>query len=222
MSQVGVEHKQVRDYRCEVTGNPAGTDTWREGSSCPCDTCQKFLALAKNQRKGWYIEERFGEFLINSRALAQLDKSRPLSEREAEILRLNLEDLCFEMGFDYRSIRWAIEYDQVYEKASDLEVLIRVLRDLRFELKHGWSPNIFWRWRHNTKPASAIWTHPLRCGGLPCLRGTRFTIAQVLAELADGRRIDELADSFDLDVDMLEALLRELALNYERIDYVAE
>lgn len=179
------------------------------------------MALYKEQKSGWYIEERVGEFLIDSRALAQLDKSRPLSEREAEILRLNLEDLCLEMGFDYRSMKRAVEYDQVFEDASDLEVLIRVLGDLRFELKHGWSANIFWRWRHNIKPASSIWVHPKRRGGLPCVRGTRFTVAQVLAELADGRCIDELADSFDMDVDMLEALLRELALTYERRDYVA-
>ena len=29
--------------RCNVTGNPCGTDTWEKGRTCPCDACQKWL-----------------------------------------------------------------------------------------------------------------------------------------------------------------------------------
>lgn len=29
--------------RCEVTGNPCGTDTWRVGHECPCPQCQRYL-----------------------------------------------------------------------------------------------------------------------------------------------------------------------------------
>lgn len=29
--------------RCEVSTNPVGTDTWKEGCSCPCGTCQAWL-----------------------------------------------------------------------------------------------------------------------------------------------------------------------------------
>ena len=30
--------------RCNVTGNPCGTDTWIEGHSCPCENCQRWLS----------------------------------------------------------------------------------------------------------------------------------------------------------------------------------
>jgi hypothetical protein len=29
--------------RCEVTGNPYGTDTWTEGQPCRCSNCQRML-----------------------------------------------------------------------------------------------------------------------------------------------------------------------------------
>lgn len=31
--------------RCERTRNPCGTDTWGNGETCPCDSCQCWLAL---------------------------------------------------------------------------------------------------------------------------------------------------------------------------------
>jgi hypothetical protein len=30
--------------RCEVTGNPCGTDTWAKGTACSCAACQAWLA----------------------------------------------------------------------------------------------------------------------------------------------------------------------------------
>lgn len=29
--------------RCEITGNPVGTDTWGQGQVCQCAACQQFL-----------------------------------------------------------------------------------------------------------------------------------------------------------------------------------
>lgn len=29
--------------RCEITGNPVGTDTWAVGHNCQCAACQKML-----------------------------------------------------------------------------------------------------------------------------------------------------------------------------------
>jgi uncharacterized protein (DUF433 family) len=53
-------------------------------------------------------------------------------------------------------------------------------------------------------------------GGIPVVKGTRFTVAQVLAELAEGRSIAELADDFDLDVDCLKNLLHSFAICLDR------
>lgn len=36
--------------RCEITGNPCGTDTWIEGHDCLCGACQHWLELADYQR----------------------------------------------------------------------------------------------------------------------------------------------------------------------------
>lgn len=42
----------VKEYRCEITGNPVGTDTWAvraDGSfdSCRCRTCQWWVEMRK-------------------------------------------------------------------------------------------------------------------------------------------------------------------------------
>lgn len=53
---------------------------------------------------------------------------------------------------------------------------------------------------------------PDRAGGKPVLQGTRFTVAQLLAELAEGRTLDELAQDAGLDRQVMVGALRELAL----------
>ena len=53
-------------------------------------------------------------------------------------------------------------------------------------------------------------------GGTPVLKGTRFTLSQVLAEIADDRRLTEIADSFDLELRFLEGFLRGLSICLDR------
>jgi uncharacterized protein (DUF433 family) len=48
--------------------------------------------------------------------------------------------------------------------------------------------------------------------GAPILKGTRFTVSQLLAELAEGRSVVEIADDFDLSQDTIRKLLDGLAL----------
>ncbi len=50
-----------------------------------------------------------------------------------------------------------------------------------------------------------------RRGGVPVIKGTRFTVAQLLAEIADGNSIKEIADDFHLDLNIIERLLRDIA-----------
>ena len=56
-----------------------------------------------------------------------------------------------------------------------------------------------------------IWTDPDRCGGRPCIRGHRLTLAQMLAELSEGRSIQELEADFRLEEGQLAKALSELA-----------
>jgi uncharacterized protein (DUF433 family) len=58
--------------------------------------------------------------------------------------------------------------------------------------------------------------NPGKHGGIPVLRGTRFPIAQVFAELSEGLSIEQLAADFDLDRDMLKHLLEGFAIQLDR------
>lgn len=57
---------------------------------------------------------------------------------------------------------------------------------------------------------------PGRRGGVPVLKGTRFTVAQVLAQLADGDSIDDLAANLELDRATVSRLLVSLAALLDR------
>ncbi|HYV34165.1 MAG TPA: DUF433 domain-containing protein [Gemmataceae bacterium] len=57
--------------------------------------------------------------------------------------------------------------------------------------------------------------NPLKRGGAPVLVGTRFTVAQLLAELAAGRSVAEIAEDFDLALNTIERLLDGLALSLD-------
>ena len=43
-----------------------------------------------------------------------------------------------------------------------------------------------------------IGTEVGRCGGKPCIRGDRFTVAQMLSELAQGCTVGELAAGYEI------------------------
>ena len=60
-----------------------------------------------------------------------------------------------------------------------------------------------------------IEVHPQKRGGVPVLRGTRFTVAQLLAEIAEGRSVAELAEDFDLDLDLIKKCLQGLAQSFD-------
>jgi uncharacterized protein (DUF433 family) len=51
--------------------------------------------------------------------------------------------------------------------------------------------------------------------GRPVIKGTRFLVSNLLAELAEGRNLSEIAESFDLDLNKLKDTLNYLA---NRID----
>ncbi|MCY2994661.1 MAG: DUF433 domain-containing protein [Planctomycetota bacterium] len=55
-----------------------------------------------------------------------------------------------------------------------------------------------------------------KLGGAPVLRGTRISVAQILAELAEGQSAEEVAQDFDLDVLLVKKLVQGLAICLDR------
>jgi uncharacterized protein (DUF433 family) len=58
--------------------------------------------------------------------------------------------------------------------------------------------------------------NPQRRGGIPVLTGTRFTVAQTLAELAESSGVDEIADRFELDKEVIRNMPYGLSLLVNR------
>lgn len=58
--------------------------------------------------------------------------------------------------------------------------------------------------------------NPRKHGGVPVLRGTRFPISHVFAELSDGLSIGQLAADFELDRDMLKNLLMAISIHLDQ------
>jgi uncharacterized protein (DUF433 family) len=63
---------------------------------------------------------------------------------------------------------------------------------------------------------SCVDVDPHRRGGVPVLKGTRFTVSEALAEIADTTAIAELTRRFDLDHDVLKDMLNGLSLLLNR------
>ncbi len=62
----------------------------------------------------------------------------------------------------------------------------------------------------------AIEVNPNRCGGSPTVKGTRFTIAQLLAELAEGQSYKEIAKNFNIDSTSIQNALNALAIQFDK------
>lgn len=57
---------------------------------------------------------------------------------------------------------------------------------------------------------------PNIAGGVPVLMGTRFTVARVIAELADGTTVSKLAREFDLNKENVVEVLHSIAIKLDR------
>ena len=65
----------------------------------------------------------------------------------------------------------------------------------------------------------SIEVDPLRAGGKPVLKGTRFTIAQILSQIRDGDSIDDLASNLNLDKENIKLFFRELDIVFSQMFY---
>ena len=53
-------------------------------------------------------------------------------------------------------------------------------------------------------------------GGVPVIRGTRIGIGRIFAEIADDKPLSEIADSLDLDVDVLKKVIEGISIHLDR------
>src|SRR5260370_38348950 len=63
---------------------------------------------------------------------------------------------------------------------------------------------------------NCVEVHPNKRGGIPVLLGTRYTVAQLFAEMAGGRSIQDIAEGFDLDLESIKAPLPGLSAGLAR------
>ena len=59
--------------------------------------------------------------------------------------------------------------------------------------------------------ADCVDIDPDRRGGAPVLKGTRFPIAQIISQMAEGDSVDDLVENFDLNGDLIRQCLRGLS-----------
>jgi len=62
----------------------------------------------------------------------------------------------------------------------------------------------------------SVEVNPGKHGGIPVLRGTRFTVSQLFAEMSEGRGIIDIAADFELDPDLLRKLLEGFSVHFDR------
>lgn len=55
-----------------------------------------------------------------------------------------------------------------------------------------------------------------KLGGVPVLKGTRVTVAQILAELGEGQSVEAVAEDLDLNVEPIKKLVHGLATYLDR------
>ena len=73
------------------------------------------------------------------------------------------------------------------------------------------------RTRHAARELSdCVEINPDKLGGVPVLKGTRISVAQVLAEIGEGQSVEAVADDFDLDVELVKRLVTGLAVCLDR------
>lgn len=63
---------------------------------------------------------------------------------------------------------------------------------------------------------NSVESRPGKLGGAPVLKGTRFSVTQLLAELADSDAVEEIADNFELDKNEIRQFLHAFSVYLNR------
>lgn len=64
--------------------------------------------------------------------------------------------------------------------------------------------------------SDCIERNPQKLGGVPVIKGTRISVAQILAELAEGLSIEEVAQDFNLDLALVKRMVSGLSACLDR------
>jgi uncharacterized protein (DUF433 family) len=85
----------------------------------------------------------------------------------------------------------------------------------------AWAERVEYRFARRMHEAvvmlrNSVEINPQKHGGVPVLKGTRITIAQVIAELADDLSLSEIADDLGLDEMQLRCFLEGMAIHLDR------
>jgi uncharacterized protein (DUF433 family) len=65
-----------------------------------------------------------------------------------------------------------------------------------------------------------ISTSKNKCGGVPCLRNTRFPIHELLLEIATRNSLDEVAEELNLDADSIKGALEDISDHFLKGDWL--
>lgn len=66
--------------------------------------------------------------------------------------------------------------------------------------------------RIDLKDCDGVWVDPDRRGGIPCIKGTRFPLSTILAELATGMcTLRQVCTNYDLTYEVVEKALNSLS-----------
>jgi uncharacterized protein (DUF433 family) len=63
---------------------------------------------------------------------------------------------------------------------------------------------------------ATVESSPQRMGGALVLKGTRFKVSQLIAELADSDAVEEMADEFEIDAEQIRDVLHAIAVSIDR------
>ena len=73
------------------------------------------------------------------------------------------------------------------------------------------------RTRHAARELDdCVEVNPDKLGGVPVLKGSRISVAQILAEIAEGQTVEAVADDFDLDVAQVKRLVTGLSVSLDQ------
>lgn len=65
--------------------------------------------------------------------------------------------------------------------------------------------------------ADCIEVDPRKLGGVPVVRGTRVSVAQILAEIGEGESTEDVAEDLQLDPALIKRLVTGLAVCLDRV-----
>jgi uncharacterized protein (DUF433 family) len=112
-------------------------------------------------------------------------------------------------GLNFQFIPGTVTLEEVESRAIDFGLYLpfRVVHE--FQTRHRYYQAV-------RTLRDCLESNPQKLGGVISFRGTRFSVSQFLAELADSDAIQEIADEFEVEQTFLQTFLHALAVCFDR------